>query len=95
MRRSANWATKAVAENVSWVLVYITKIHIDYNYKFYFFQTYAKFVMEVEGMPRYIAEEMLFNWTEQLPKLLMQLRKKRSFAFFFLTFNIKLYSIIF
>ena len=68
----------------------VSKIHIDCNYKFYFLQAYVKFVMEVEGMPRHIAEEMLFNWTEQLPKLLVQLRKKQSS----LVFLVKLYSIL-
>ena len=68
----------------------VSKIHIDCNYKLYFLQAYVKFVMEVEGMPRHIAEEMLFNWTEQLPKLLVQLRKNSLPQLFFLTCNSKI-----
>ncbi|XP_028412341.1 uncharacterized protein LOC114535158 [Dendronephthya gigantea] len=50
-----------------WKLQYVTDVLIP--------EAYVWFVMEVENVPRNLAEIMLFNWTHQVPDILQQFRQ--------------------
>lgn len=45
-------------------------------YLFPYRQAYVRFVMEVEGVHRHIAEKMLHNWTEQAVNTLINYSKR-------------------